>query len=139
MKSIILYTDGASKGNPGLSGIGGALYRLGEPEPYLTYAEPIADTTNNVAEYKALLHGLREALLSGADEIEIRTDSELMARQLSGRYKVAAPQIQPLHTEALSLINRFDHASIRHVPREQNALADKLANQGVASRSPKSR
>jgi ribonuclease HI len=131
-KSVILYTDGACKGNPGPSGIGGALYRAGEAEPFRTYAEGIGKTTNNVAEYRALLRGLREALLDGADEIEIRTDSELMARQLTGRYRVAAPQIQPLHAEALALVARFDKAAIRHVPREQNALADRLANQGVS-------
>lgn len=128
---FLVHTDGASKGNPGPSGIGVALYREGETEPFATVAEYIGETTNNVAEYKALIRGLDEALLRGADEVEVRTDSELMARQIEGRYKVSAPQILPLYTQARRLLARFARAVVVHVPRAQNALADKLANQGV--------
>ena len=95
-------------------------------------AEYIGETTNNVAEYKALIRGLEESLLRGADEVEVRTDSELMARQIEGRYKVTAPLILPLYTQARRLLARFARARVVHVPRAQNALADKLANQGVA-------
>ena len=88
---LILHTDGAAKGNPGPAGIGVALYTDGNvAEPIGVIAEPIEDTTNNVAEYRALLRGLSEALLRGADEVEVRTDSELMARQIAGQYKVTA-------------------------------------------------
>ena len=131
---LILHTDGAAKGNPGPSGIGVALYRAGESEPLATFAEYIGETTNNVAEYRGLLRGLEEALLRGADEVEARTDSELMARQLAGRYKVSSADLLPLFQEARRLLARFDKANVVHVPRAQNALADKLANQGVAQR-----
>lgn len=130
---FLLHTDGAAKGNPGPAGIGVALYPDGSSEPVAAFGEYLGETTNNVAEYRALLRGLNEALLRGADEIEARTDSELMARQIAGRYKVSSPQIIPLHAEAKRLLARFARASVVHVPRAQNALADKLANQGVAA------
>ncbi len=134
---FLLHTDGASKGNPGPSGIGVAFYRHGETDAFATLAEYIGETTNNVAEYKALIRGLEEALLRGADEVEVRTDSELMARQIEGRYKVTAPLILPLYSQARRLLARFSRAAVVHVPRAQNALADKLANQGVdAGKSP---
>ena len=129
----ILHTDGACKGNPGPSGVGIALYKPGATEPTHTVAERIPNTTNNVAEYAAFIRGLKEALLRGAERLEVRTDSELMAHQLNGRYKVSAPQILPLYTEAKGLIARFASVRVVHIPREQNALADKLANQGVAA------
>jgi ribonuclease HI len=130
----ILQTDGAAKGNPGPSGIGIALFKGSDTtEPIAAFGEYIGETTNNVAEYKALIRGLKEALERGADRIEARTDSELMARQIAGRYKVNAPQILPLHQEACRLLARFEKASVVHVLRGKNALADKLANQGVAA------
>ena len=132
MAKLILHTDGAAKGNPGPAGIGVVLYRPGEDEPVAAIGESIGTATNNVAEYRALLRGLSEALLRGADEIEVRTDSELMARQLSGRYKVTSPLLLPLHAEARRLLARFERATVTHVLRGKNALADQLANQGVA-------
>lgn len=128
---LLIHTDGASKGNPGAAGIGIVLYKQGETEPLATLAEKIPDTTNNVAEYKALLRGLHEALLRGASEVEVRTDSELMAKQIAGVYAVKSADIQPLYAEAKRLLAKFDKASVNHVRREYNALADKLANQGV--------
>lgn len=132
---LILHTDGAAKGNPGPAGIGVALYRADEAEPFATFAEYIGETTNNVAEYRGLLRGLHEALIRGADEIEARTDSELMARQIEGRYKVKSADLLVLYEEALRLLSRFSSAKVVHIPRARNALADKLANQGVASRT----
>ncbi|MBC8103969.1 MAG: ribonuclease HI family protein [Cytophagales bacterium] len=134
---FILHTDGAAKGNPGPSGIGIVLYRDSDrTEPVAAFGEYIGETTNNVAEYKALIRGLSEALIRGADQLEARTDSELMARQIAGRYKVSAPQITPLYQEACQLLSRFEKATVVHVLREKNALADKLANQGVAAGRP---
>lgn len=130
-QKFILHTDGASKGNPGPAGIGVAFYRDGEAEPFATLAEKIPDATNNAAEYKALLRGLEEALVRGADEVECRTDSELMAHQINGRYAVKSPDIQPLFAEAKRLLGKFDKAKVVHVRREFNSMADKLANQGV--------
>lgn len=133
----ILHTDGACKGNPGRSGVGVALYKPDTAEPTYTVAERIPDTTNNVAEYSALIRGLREGLLRGAEHIEARTDSELMAHQINGRYKVSSPHIAVLHAEATGLLKRFASAKVKHVLRGENALADKLANQGVAGELPK--
>lgn len=128
---LILCCDGASRGNPGPAGIGVALFRDGESEPLAAIGESIGRATNNVAEYQALLRGLREALLQGADDVEVRTDSELMARQLQGRYKVNSPDLAPLYAEARALLARFERARVTHVLRGKNALADKLANQGI--------
>jgi ribonuclease HI len=138
---FILHTDGAAKGNPGPSGIGIVLYKDSDTtEPIAAFGEYIGETTNNVAEYKGLIRGLKEALERGADRIEARTDSELMARQIAGRYKVNAPQILPLYQEACRLLSRFERASVVHVLRGKNALADKLANQGVdAGRAPRTK
>jgi ribonuclease HI len=133
---MILHTDGASKGNPGVAGIGVAFWRDGEAEPFHTLAERLPDTTNNAAEYTALLRGLHEALLKGASEVEVRTDSELMAKQIAGLYKVKSPELEPLFLEAKRLLGKFDKAKVVHVRREQNALADKLANQGVKQSLP---
>ena len=138
---FILHADGAAKGNPGPSGIGVVLYKKGDEdggEPVAAIAEFIGNTTNNVAEYRALLRGLHEALLRGGDEIEVRTDSELMARQVMGIYKVKSPDLLPLHKEAVALMAKFSRAKIVHVLRGGNALADKLANQGVDKGSGKS-
>ena len=104
-----------------------------KPSPLAVLGEYIGETTNNVAEYRALIRGLEEALLRGADRIEARTDSELMERQLAGRYKVSSPQLQVLHAEARQLLSRFEQSRVVHVLRGKNALADKMANQGVAA------
>ena len=128
-----LHVDGASRGNPGEAGFGihvtgadGAL--VASLFGYLGRA------TNNVAEYQALLHGLRFALARGADEIEVFSDSELLVRQLAGRYRVKNPGLQPLHREAAALLARFSRARVTHVPRERNREADALANRAVDER-----
>jgi ribonuclease HI len=133
---FLLHTDGASKGNPGRAGIGVAFYRDGEPQPFHTLAERIPDTTNNVAEYTALLRGLQTALEHGADEVEVRTDSELMARQIAGQYQVKSADLLPLFQEAKRLLARFDKAKVVHVRRELNKMADQLANQGISASLP---
>lgn len=130
---FLIHTDGASKGNPGRAGIGVALFRDGETEPLATLAEAIPDTTNNVAEYTALIRGLQEALLRGADQVEVRTDSELMARQIAGVYAVKSADLMPLFADAKKLLARFDSAKVVHVRREYNRVADALANQGIAA------
>ncbi len=127
MPHVILYTDGAARGNPGPAAIGVALTdstgRL-----LLEFGEAIGEATNNEAEYRALLRGLERALAQHANEIEIRTDSELLARQLGGNYRVRAANLKPLHDQAQRALRRFAHFSIRHVPRAQNRRADALAN-----------
>ena len=93
--------------------------------------------TNNVAEYEALLHALRYALDQGARRVRIFSDSELVVRQMEGRYRVKHPDMIPLHSEARSLLARFDEVRITHVPREQNREADRLANRALDERASK--
>jgi ribonuclease HI len=94
-------------------------------------AERIGLATNNVAEYRAVLLGLQRARQRGASEVEIVGDSELVARQLSGRYKVKHPAMKPLHQQAQTLLEGFERWRMRTVPREQNARADALVNQAL--------
>ena len=118
---LAIYTDGASKGNPGDAGIG-VVIASQDGSVLREIGDYIGKATNNVAEYLALIRGLREAIDLGATEIEISTDSELLARQLAGVYKVKSPNLQPLHEEAVQLLRVFARASISHVaPRVQQA------------------
>lgn len=136
MSKVKIYTDGASKGNPGDAGIGVVI--TAEDETVLKeIAEYIGKETNNVAEYMALIIGLREAAKLGATEIELSTDSELMARQLTGVYKVKSPNLKPLFDEAVSVLQSFAKVSITHVMREFNKRADQLANEGIRKHNGK--
>jgi ribonuclease HI len=130
MSKVVVYTDGASKGNPGDAGIGVVISST-DGTVMREIGEYIGITTNNVAEYSALIRGLQEAADLGATQVEICTDSELMARQLTGVYKVKSPNLQPLYAEAVGLIRHFSRVSISHVVRELNKRADELANLGV--------
>lgn len=121
--------DGASRGNPGPAAIGVVVLRNGVPVREI--AETIGRTTNNVAEYRALLRGLEEAAALGARSVRICSDSELVVRQLSGRYQVRSPQLAPLHRQARSRMRQFDKVSVVYVPREQNRGADALANRAL--------
>lgn len=100
-------------------------------EPVGEIAERIGITTNNVAEYKALLRGLEEAAALGATTVHVQSDSELLVRQLLGEYKVRHEALIPLHREALARLRRFDHVHVFHVPRARNAAADDLANRAL--------
>ncbi len=126
MSRVILYCDGAARGNPGPAAMGVVLTdaRGNELE---AFGEVIGQATNNEAEYRALLRGLERAARC-ADEIEICTDSELMARQLSGAYRVRAANLLPLHTEAQRALARFKRVGIKIIPRALNRRADALAN-----------
>ena len=128
-RKTILYTDGAARGNPGPAAIGIVLTdeRGNEIE---AFGETIGETTNNVAEYRALLRGLERAARH-ADAIEIRTDSELLARQLNGAYRVRAANLKPLHTHAQRALKQFKRVTIAIIPRELNRRADALANEAL--------
>ena len=130
MDKCVIYTDGASKGNPGDAGIG---IVISEPDGTVVseIAEYIGKATNNVAEYKALISGLVECLELGATSVEISTDSELLARQITGFYKVKSERLKPLHGEVMSILRCFRAVSVSHVAREFNRRADELANEGV--------
>jgi ribonuclease HI len=128
--SCILYTDGASRGNPGEAGAGVVLLD-GDRRQLASRAIYLGQCTNNVAEYRALLAGLELALQQGCGRLSIFLDSELIVRQISGQYKVKNAHLQPLYLQARGLLQRLQSWRIKHVPRAENAQADKLANQGI--------
>lgn len=124
---LILHVDGGARGNPGPAAIGVVVSGAGG-EPIDEIAETIGAATNNVAEYRAVLRGLERASELGATEVEIIGDSELVARQLNGVYKVKHPAMRPLYDQAMSSLRGFERWSMRTVPRSENARADALVN-----------
>lgn len=125
-----VFIDGASRGNPGPSGIGVVfLDAHGAVERQLS--RYIGETTNNVAEYLALLYALQQALRDGYRALAVHTDSELLARQLNGQYRVRDPRLRLFHDLALELMKGFARCSIQHIPRSRNAQADRLAGAAV--------
>jgi ribonuclease HI len=125
-----LNTDGGARGNPGPAGIGVVL-RTEAGEVMGEIARGIGESTNNVAEYTALIEGLRYALDKGVTDITVRVDSELVVAQVKGAWKIKNDRLRPLAAQARGLLDRFHSFDIAHVRREQNADADKLANQGI--------
>ena len=127
---VIINCDGAARGNPGPAGAGAIV--VDESGVVLAeVAEGLGETTNNVAEYTAVIRGLEEAKRLGAHEVLLRSDSQLLINQLTGRYRVKAPHLQPLHKRVRDLMRAFARVDLEHVPRERNAAADSLANLGV--------
>jgi ribonuclease HI len=124
---LTVNVDGGARGNPGPAAVG-VVVRDGDGEILVERAERIGRTTNNVAEYKALLLGISTAKELGATELELVGDSELIVRQVEGRYKVKDATLRELHAEATRQLSQFDRWSIRHVKRAQNADADRLVN-----------
>lgn len=129
MKHLDIYIDGASKGNPGPSGIGVVICRGSEVVKNIS--EFIGNATNNIAEYTALIYALKEAMLLKAETLQIKTDSQLLARQINRIYKIKNERILELHKQASMIILDFKKVTIDHIPRENNKGADKLANQAV--------
>jgi len=127
---VVLHVDGGARGNPGPAAIG-VVVSSSQGEVLDEVAETIGMATNNVAEYRALLRGVERARALGATEVEIVHDSELVAKQLTGAYKVKHPAMKPLHAEAIAALRRFDTWRVRSVPRAQNARADELVNQAL--------
>jgi len=125
---LIVNVDGGARGNPGPSAIG-VVVRDESGGVLLERAEKIGDATNNVAEYKALIAGINLARELGANEVDLIGDSELVVKQVQGKYKVKNAGIKPLHAEAKAALTGFDAWSINHVRREMNAEADRLVNE----------
>jgi ribonuclease HI len=123
-----LFADGGSRGNPGPAASGAVLYAEGG-EVLQEIGTYLGVATNNVAEWTALLEGLKAAVALGVDEIAVRMDSELVVKQLSGAYRVKHPGLIPLHAQAKSLLRKFARVDVRHIPRKQNAAADAVVNQ----------
>jgi ribonuclease HI len=124
---VVIHVDGGSRGNPGPAA-GAAIISSPDGELLAEASELLGLATNNVAEYRGLLLGLQRARELGATEVELINDSELVAKQLTGAYRVKHPDMRPLHSQAVAALGAFDRWSIRSVPREQNAQADALVN-----------
>jgi ribonuclease HI len=122
--------DGAARGNPGPSGIGVTVADE-NGRVVAELGQGIGHATNNQAEYRAALAGLALAAEHGASAVLLRSDSRLLIEQLAGRFRVKDPTLRRLHEEARGLIAAFEDVSLEHVPREQNAGADRLANIGI--------
>ncbi len=127
---IIAYTDGASRGNPGPAAAAFILSDLGGNQ-IQSKAFFIGKTTNNVAEYTAIIKALEAAKEIGAKKLTVFSDSELMVRQINGKYKVKSGQIRPLFQQAIKLLGEFENYKVQFVPRQKNKEADKLANQAL--------
>jgi ribonuclease HI len=127
--AIEVFIDGAARGNPGPASIG-VVIKDG-PKTLEEIGAYIGNTTNNVAEYMALIRGLEEVLMRGFKSANFFSDSELLVKQLNGEYKVKHENLVPLHYHILTLVDRMKDFSIKHVPREKNKEADKMANEGL--------
>lgn len=130
MSTWKVYVDGAARGNPGPAGIG-IFIEDGEGNVLREIGEPLGRTTNNVAEYSAMIRGLEEARALGCDAVAVFTDSELMAHQINGKYAVKAIHLVPLYQRARLLLAQFKTASVTHIRRELNKRADALSNIGA--------
>lgn len=129
-KSVVVHTDGASRGNPGPASIGVVIAGV-DGRVLAEFGEALRPTTNNVAEYTAVIRALERAAELGARAVRVMMDSQLVVRQLNGSYRVKHPEMVPLYRRVLELIQRFDDVTFEHVPREQNVEADRLANQAL--------
>jgi len=125
---LVVHVDGGSRGNPGPAAAG-AVVATPDGEVIDRLGEAIGIATNNVAEYRGLLLGVRRAAELGASEVEVVNDSELVAKQVNGQYKVKHADMKPLHAESLAALGAFERWTVRSVPRAQNADADALVNQ----------
>jgi len=129
-RSVILYTDGGSRGNPGPAGYGVVLLSK-SGKAIAKLSEFIGRATSNEAEYRGLIGGLEAARDCGAVEVSIRADSQLLIRQINGTYKVKSRRLLPLFQRARSLLETFETWRAEHIPREQNLRADSLANEAM--------
>ena len=127
---MVVYADGASRGNPGPASIGAVVYDASGREVQ-TVSRRIGRATNNEAEYQAAIAGLETALALGASQVSLRMDSELVVRQIEHRYKVRNPRLQPMFARVMELRRRFREFDVESIPRAMNKRADELANQAL--------
>jgi ribonuclease HI len=130
-RRLLIYTDGAARGNPGPAGLGAILRDAETGEVLAELARFLGVRTNNYAEWTAVEDALQEALRLGATHVDLRMDSELVARQISGIYRVKHPDLKPIHAAAMELLRGFDGYTVGHVPRELNKDADRLSNVAI--------
>jgi len=128
--AVLIYADGGSRGNPGPSAIGALVLDPATVPPtrLATISERIGTTTNNVAEYRAVIAGLEAARDHPSRAVRVRADSKLVIEQLAGRWKVKQPHLKPLHAQARHMLDAYEEVDLAHVRREQNVEADALVN-----------
>jgi ribonuclease HI len=134
LKRARIYSDGASRGNPGPAGAGAVIMDAETGKVVELLKRYLGKQTNNVAEYEAVLLGLRRARELGVSEVEVVADSQLMIRQLGGQYRVKNEGIRPLYESAVKLLQGFAKVRLVHVPREMNTLADEMSNRAIDER-----
>jgi ribonuclease HI len=128
---LLIHTDGAARGNPGPAGAGAVLRDAADGSLVAEIATFLGVRTNNYAEWTAVALALEEALLQGATHVDLRMDSQLVARQITGQYRVKHPDLKPIHAQVMSLLSRFAGYTVGHVPRELNKEADRLSNVAI--------
>jgi len=130
LKKVIIYADGASRGNPGQAAIGAVI--LDEQGRLIaSVSRRIGRATNNQAEYRAIIAALEEAIRLGLRQVDIRLDSELVVKQINGEYRVKKVTLKPLCQQVKQLLGSLEGFTIAHIPRRQNMEADKLANKAL--------
>jgi ribonuclease HI len=136
---VLIYCDGGSRGNPGPSAIGAVVLDPAYDPPRLLaeVSECIGVTTNNVAEYKALIAGLEAAAAFGAQRVRVRADSKLVIEQVKGAWRVRQPHLRPLLDAARALLAGYAEVDLQHVPRAENARADALVNVALDATEPR--
>ena len=132
IKKAIIHADGAARGNPGPAAIG-ATIKNENGSLHACISQRIGSTTNNQAEYRAIIAALEKAIELGASQVEIYSDSELVVRQINGKYRVKKATLKPLHQKVSQLLGNLEGFTITHIPREQNAEADSLANEALGN------
>jgi ribonuclease HI len=128
---LFIYTDGAARGNPGPAGAGAILRDAFSGKVVAEIARFLGIRTNNYAEWTAVELALAEALRLGASHVDMRMDSELVARQISGRYRVKHPELKPIHARVMAMLAGLEGYTVGHVPRELNKEADRLSNVAI--------
>ncbi len=130
-RRLLIHTDGAARGNPGPAGAGAVLRDAADGSLVAEVATYLGERTNNFAEWTAVELALEEALAHGATHVDLRLDSELVARQISGRYRVKHPDLKPIHARVMAMLGRLAGYTVGHVPRELNREADRLSNVAI--------
>ena len=131
LDKVVVHVDGGARGNPGPAAVAAVVTAPEGGEPIAERGEYIGEATNNVAEYRAVMLGLDLAQALGAREVEVVNDSELVARQIGGQYKVKHAGLKPLFLETMRKLREFDRWTVRNVRRESNERADQLVNQAL--------
>ncbi len=130
LKKAVIYADGASRGNPGPAAIGVTIKE--KKGKLITFiSQRIGRATNNQAEYRAIIAALEEAIRLGVKQVEIKTDSELVVKQINGEYRVKKATLKPLYQQVKQLLGSLEGFTITHIPRQQNTEADNLANKAL--------